>query len=1120
MKFVFALIILPALAGAAPVFTNAYVRLAFDDAGRLASLRENATGRELIAEPRPFVEARFADGTVGATALRAEGDALVFDIGARGCCRLGVTPFDGGWTFRIREANLSDAEELVFAQIPKPSCAKKKGTLSNVVMDETSAVVIRGYSPEVEMARPGYASERVATDGETLAAVRRENGFIGKAAGLSAGPRAEIRKMLKAMTLVSGATVNRCGGAWALDAEENRAGYLFATWMDMESLDDWLRLMDKAGTRTLHFHAWWKTRGHYEPDCCFPGGYDEMKKAVERVHRLGYRASTHTLSAAVQFGDPWISAEHFDDFIADAEYTLAKSFRRGDAELVVNERPWRHHARILTGGTNGNLLQLGGDLLQYVDFTMEPPYRFTGISLASAPYGEAAVYDNTQAVAASGDVSDSVAKVSGRILSREVYPAGQRVRYLHQRYAEFYPRHGTRLEKLVTDRLAWLYDHCGFDGLYFDGSEGFGTRLAVDRAREETCAKLAAKHPCIVNSASCRNPFNWYFRSMMGTWDHPNYGPKSFHDRHLAVYLDGCEADFLPLDAGWWNTRAASPDGRGYFPEEMEYFGCKCAANDATVSIMGARVTDGPLAFSMDDQLTLAGWWERARYAKALRPEALPRLKVPGAEFRLRQDCSGEWTVRPVPVDRHRVATEDFSSWQVSSDEARPAEIRIEALYAADHVAAATNAIRLVDASMLPVLARNSARGVEMELSREDDARHGAVLRFTAKNFSAPEKGAWARVARVLPRETFIRVNPVSTLWVKGDGSGATLNVQVHQASAFGTACSENLVVLDFTGWRKVDLLLRERDADASAAFDWPYEGKDGLTTAGQVFRTTIGGGATVDSLNFYLNGIPVGSSATVELGAWDSIPQHRGGLGAGASVVLNGETFTVPFALPGGDYAELKDGAWTHYAESGLPLERMSCRSGPRLKKGTNALAYEGHAATGFARAEVTVFGLGVAEPAFVPLTLRQKELLNVEYELPFVLSPARGLVGPFAVKVRPGETAHLGFEILGPIVNPVIAGRRIPVTLADASERVTCEDGRTWRAVKVIPGTNNGENRTRNASRRLLASGTIEALPGLQSGVNEIDVTADAADSARVTLWKSYSEPASADAEEVNPR
>lgn len=1106
MKIVLPLILVPTLAVATPVLTNSYVRLAFDDAGRLASICENATGRELVAEPRPFVEARFADGTVGATALREENGALVFDLGTRGSCRLGVAPFDGGWTFRVLAADLPDAEELVFAQIPKPACAKKKGTLSNVVMDGTSAVVIRGYSPEVEMARPGYESERVAKDSETLAAVRKANGFVGKAAGLAAGPRTSIREMLKAMTLASGATVNRCGGAWALEAEENRAGILFATWMDMESLDDWLRLMEKAGTRTLHFHAWWKTRGHYEPDCCFPGGYDEMKRAVEKVHRLGYRASTHTLSAAVQFGDPWIASEHLDDFIADAEYTLAKPFRRGETELVVNERPWEKHDRILTGGTNGNLLQLGGDLLQYTDFTMEPPYRFTGIKIAREPYGEAAVYDNTQAVAASGDGPMAGTKASERTLSREVYPAGQRVRYLHQRYAEFYPHHGTRLEGLVTDRIAWLYDYCGFDGLYFDGSEGFGTRLAVDQARETTCAKLAAKHPCVVNSASCRNPFNWYFRSIMGTWDHPNYGPKSFHDRHLAVYLDGCEADFLPMDAGWWNTRAASADGRGYFPEEMEYFGCKCAANDVTVSIMGARVTDGPLAFSMDDQLTLAGWWERARYAKALRPALLPRLKVPGTDFRLRQDDRGEWTVCPVSSFRHRVATEDFTSWQVPSETACPAEIRIEALYAADHAAAKTNTIRLVDASMLPVLSQASAPGVEMALTHVTDKEHGSVLRWTAKNAGAPKQGAWARVARQLPRDMFLKVNPVSTLWVKGDGSGATLNVQIHQASAFSTACSENLVTLDFTGWRKVDLLLRERDADASAAFDWPYEGKDGLTTAGQVFRTTIGGGKTIDSLNFYLNGIPVGSSATVELGAWDSIPQRRGGLEAGTAVTVNGMAFALPFALPGGDYAELKEGAWTHYAESGLPLERVSFAVRPQLKTGANALAYVGRSATGFARAEVTVFGLGASEPAFVALSARQKTLLGVEYELPFVLAPKKGLTGPFAVKVRPGETAKLGFEILGPIRNPVVAGRAIPVTLKDASERVTCEDGRMWRAVKVLPGTNNGENRLTNAVRHQIASGEIEQMPVLKSGVNEICVTAASAESARITFWKRY--------------
>lgn len=305
---------------------------------------------------------------------------------------------------------------------------------------------------------------------------------------------------------------------------------------------------------------------------------------------------------------------------------------------------------------------------------------------------------------------------------------------------------------------------------------------------------------------------------------------------------------------------------------------------------------------------------------------------------------------------------------------------------------------------MLPVLTGRSARGVESKFEAVTDPRHGAVLRLTAKNTGAPKQGSWACVSRALPRDTFMRVNPVSSLWVKGDGSGATLNVQVHQASAFGTACSENLVTLDFTGWRKVDLLLRERDADASAAFDWPYERKDGLTTAGAVFRTTIGGGETIDALNFYLNGIPVGGSTTVELGAWDSIPQRRGEIAAGASVRLNGESFVLPFALRGGDYAELREGAWTHYAESGLPLERVSVPARPRLRPGANALAFSGCAARGFARAEVTVFGLGEAESAFVALTARQRALMDVEYELPFVLAPARGLRGPFASSCSTG--------------------------------------------------------------------------------------------------------------------
>ena len=56
-----AMLLVGALALRAADFENEYVTMAFDAAGRLVSLQEKATGRELVGEKLPFVEARDAD---------------------------------------------------------------------------------------------------------------------------------------------------------------------------------------------------------------------------------------------------------------------------------------------------------------------------------------------------------------------------------------------------------------------------------------------------------------------------------------------------------------------------------------------------------------------------------------------------------------------------------------------------------------------------------------------------------------------------------------------------------------------------------------------------------------------------------------------------------------------------------------------------------------------------------------------------------------------------------------------------------------------------------------------------------------------------------------------------
>ena len=1099
-------------AALAAAFTNSFARLEFASDGRLASLTDVESGIDLADPATPFVEVRRADGSaVFPDSLSLDGSMMTFGFpGGLGKCVLKVSPFDGGWTFETVSMSVADAERLVFARVTFPR-ACKKGHISNVLMDAHCAVAVRGYTPDVEMHEHMHQTFYDPADRTSYAAVSKENGFVGKRAGLSAGSRGRIIDMLKGMSRAAGVPTAGCGGAWSLESEANRSSYLFAIWMDENSVDDFIDLAHRAGCQMLHLHGWYRSIGHYDVDRgCYPNGLESVAAVVSKIHAAGLKASFHTLSAAVQFGDEWITPEWFDDFQTDAEYTLSRPYRRGDTTLYVNERPWSGHAKILTGSTNGNLLRLGDDLLQYDDFSQVPPYSFSGIRMALAPYGEEDIYDDTQALDLSGAFDEKTGGRARRQLSRAEYACGTRVSYLHQRYGEFFPRPGSRLAEKATDAIAAVFNTCKFDGIYLDGAEGFNSRESVDAMRMRIIEKLHPPPAGIVNSTSCRNPFNWWFRSLIGSFDHPNYGVKSYHDRHISVYKDILEADLLATDLGWWNIKRANANGRGYFADEVEYFGCKSAANDSTVSIMSRFFGDEPMPFAEERLFTLTGWCMKARYARALRPELMERMKEPGKEFRIRQSSYGEWRVAPFKTMRRRVATADNLEWTASLCEPASALVRIEALYGADLSAAKTNTIRLVDASMIGQLVRSSADGVEMSCGVVHDAEHGDVIRLAAVNRSAPSNASWVCLGRHFDVRDVIAVNPVSSLWVKGDGSGAILNVQVRKHPGRGEAgCSENFVKLDFTGWRRFDLLLRERDADESSAYEWPYENKLRLNTPAGVFRAVISG-KCVGELNFWLNGIRPGASATIELGSWDSLPQGRNTLEGGAFLEVAGRRVCrLPFDLRSGEYAELDKDGWTHYSEGGEPVERVACAVLPFLPKGETVFALRQR--DGFCRAEVTLFPSGRDEPAFVVLSKAQRELLAEEYELPRKFDPTRGFGGSMPVRVRPGESARLGFEILGPVKNPSVNGRRMDVVLANEFERVVCRDGRTWRAVRWIPGETSDDThlRVRMTQRQVFASGAFDRPLVLVGGTSIVELSADETDGARVNFVKRYDSP-----------
>ena len=1055
------------------VLTGNEATLTVGDNAEISSLKLKG-GRELITERVPFAEAFLKDGRrVCAEKVKGKGEQWIeFSFpGGLGTCAFKVEPFEGGWTFTVAAVDVKDIEKLSFLRV-KPNCDRIYGAQLCAFMDDEAGVVVRAYDPQLAPPDEHKKKPPVRERGLELLASEKY-GMLGRRGGILAVPRAKVREGWKAMTLAAGVSHSKVGGAWALDDEGARGSYIFATWMDMASLDDWISLCEKAGVDILHFHAWWDTWGESDVSTnCFPRGLPDMRLAADRLRAAGIRCGMHTMTLSMQFGSSFLTPECSQELAYRHVYTLARDFRDGDDVLYVNEPIAPDQAKVLTGDSNGNILQLGGELVEYNDFVREKPYRFLGVKR--------------------GFMKTNV--------KRGGYAAGTAVKYPRHRFTAFFPDPDSPLADEVADRLAKVWKACGLCELFFDGSEGPREDYVIDALVAKLHAKLDRGKDGIYCCFSYNRPYNMWFRSYAGAWDYPTTGPKPFTDCHVAHYLRNSRVENLVgLDMGWWQPWRGGATSRGFYDDEMEYYAAKCAGADAAMSLHGFwRTSDHRLPFATESDTTRLGWWERARRARRFRAGLTERFAAPGADWRLKQDADGVWRVRPLAMTKQKVRGTDFAKWTVDSSEERPAELRVAALYAVDDAAAKTNALRLVDSSFLKDMVREAAPGVTVDGA----AAANGNIRLTASNASAEPTAAWCCLKRTIG-DPWLEVNRATTLWVKGDGSGATLNVQIRRTSSiFEGAIAEQYVKLDFTGWRKVGLLLRETDAEYADRFVWPYWDHHTQWSPAHLFRS-LPLGRTVGAVSLYLNGIPKGGTVDVEVSPVDSVPEKATTLEK-ATVVVNGQATVLPFALKSGEYAELRDGAWTRFASNNEPLQRVATGERLALGKGDNAVAFYGWSGADEPRAEVTVTGVGAAEDAYTAD-------FDYEAETLALYQPSAGFDAPVEARVHPNGRARLDLRIDGPIRNPslMIGGETwtIPVAL-EASDRVFVKDGK-WSATRVVAGANDGERRTKSSQRLPLGEGTLaKPLPVLSSGTTKIAIGADDPETcrARISVVKRY--------------
>ena len=449
--------------------------------------------------------------------------------------------------------------------------------------------------------------------------------------------------------------------------------------------------------------------------------------------------------------------------------------------------------------------------------------------------------------------------------------------------------------------------------------------------------------------------------------------------------------------------------------DDLEFFAGKAVGLDVPISVIppSPNVNKQPIQpFLVEDMFTVLGWYERPRLAGVFSSEARDLLAGRMREARLRQDISGNWRLSEVDSFVHRISHPATRRWTLVSKEARSLAMRVEALYAIE-----TNKVAAKVATPESPFEVSAAKGVAAKGEKASDSVRGAVYRLSAENSSAERNASWARAAPDFPRPYFKSPCSQFGMWVKGDGSGALLDVEFLVGREYFGSMSMHHVRLDFTGWQFITLVSRERDSADHVDYVWPYP-----KYSYAVFRNPFNCSA-IAGVHVYLNDIPKGSRTEVEFGEICAYRRsqptyHR------PALELNGELVRLPFDLSAGEFAECEDGAWIRYSEKGDPLCKMPATI-PSLRNGENVLSYT-DGGDGTLRAEVTLFGLGRSIPAYVsPLPVQVRDKISYEAARPVFWAPSKGFSQLPQIPVRPGERAMLDVTLVGPVADPVLTIR-----------------------------------------------------------------------------------------------
>ena len=557
--------------------------------------------------------------TYPANALRREGDKLIVGFS--------VAPYEAVVQVQEKESYVNfcldsfivhpddygslkmdtpPAAEFCLLQLPVADRENFGGWL-NVSWDENTAVNVLASD-----SRTLIDAEKRENFHIMNATVRRDIKLRGPGAALIVAPKAQlldcVAKVEEDFDLPRG-------------VESRRSSYvnqsIYYTWdLYPDSVEEHIRYCKAGGYKLMqvYFSSIFKSSqcyglcGDYDYNDHYPNGAEDLKKVVSRLKEEGIIPGLHFLQPHIGLKSRYVTpvADHRLNLIQ--HYTLAKPLGKEDTAVFVEQDP-----AAAPMAEKRRVLQFGGELITYEGYS-EEQRCFTDCTRGA--------YDT--------NITEHPLGQIGGVLDVSEYSAVSA--YLDQ---------NTSLGDEVAQKIADCYN-CGFEFVYFDGSEGTNVPYAyhIPNAQYRVFKKLTPAPRFCEGAAKAH--FSWHMLSGANAFD--IFRPEIFKEmigKHPIPEAVEMQKDFTRVNFGWWQFW-----GVGTQADQFHYSCAKATAWDCPATLISDRKFFGQNP-RLYDILEVLRRWEDARTSGFFTPDQKEELKNLEQEHILLINEQKEYELQP-----------------------------------------------------------------------------------------------------------------------------------------------------------------------------------------------------------------------------------------------------------------------------------------------------------------------------------------------------------------------------------------------------------------------------------------------------------------------------------------